>query len=257
MRKTRIDRQRDVQLFVRHVIELEANHHLRRQQVCAGSARLRAEGLGEGSDGFAGLPRLDVSEPEHLRQLDVANGPRAGFLEQRNGFGNAARQVVRQTQHLHDFAAFERFARELSHDRGELLDRVRVIVAVVIGDPEHVPDARIARVEGCKSGDGRLCLAGVDLRPRLRKGSIERGRRVLTAHRSRQPQARRKQTARNQRCHRVPPTGFPRPSSSVSTWLLATSSHASSVPIGQRTSTRSTFAALPSPACTRRSFCDM
>ena len=246
-----------MQLFVRHVIELEADHHLRREQVRAGGARLRAEGLGEGSDGLAGLPGLDVSEPEHLRQLDVANGPRAGFLEQRNGVGDAAGQVVRQAQHLHDFAAFERFAGELPHDRGELLDGVRVIVAVVIGDPEHVLNTRIARVEGRESGDGRLRLASVDLRARLRQGTLERGRGVLAAHRSRQPQERRKHTARNQQCHRVPPTGFPRPSSSVSTWLLATSSHTSSVPMGQRTSTRSTFAALPSPACTRRSFCDM
>ena len=49
---------------------------------------------------------------------------------------------------------------------------------------------------------------------------------------------------------------FPCPSRTTITWLAATSWRFSINPLGQRISSRSTFAAGPSPKCTRRSLCE-
>ncbi len=98
--------------FVGHVVELEPHHHLRGQQVRAARAGLDAEGLRERRDGLVGLPRLDVGDAQHLRQLDVGRRPRTRVLEQGDGFGEATGQVVRETEHLHGLATLERVARE-------------------------------------------------------------------------------------------------------------------------------------------------
>src|SRR6516164_3480646 len=49
---------------------------------------------------------------------------------------------------------------------------------------------------------------------------------------------------------------MPSPSFTYTNWFTATSFNASTVPLGQRISSRSTFCAFPRPKCTRRSFCE-
>ncbi len=93
-RNPRILLQRPFQFGLRQRFHLQADHHLRRQQVRGRRFRVDLEGARERVPRCVGLAVLDVSHAEDVRQLEVVGRPPARLFEQRNRVREAPGQVI-------------------------------------------------------------------------------------------------------------------------------------------------------------------
>jgi hypothetical protein len=163
-RQLGIDRQGFLEFGLGCLVKLEADHHLGREHVRRRRVGRDAKRRRQRRSRLVRLRSLDVGHAEHLCELDVVGGPRPGLLQQRHGLLQSSGEVVRETEHLNGFPAFERSLRQGVRDGSERLDRACGIVAMVIRDAGEIPDMRVVRRELLQLFERPIELTRIDRR---------------------------------------------------------------------------------------------